>query len=363
MDQQYPYETKKDMLRRTLLGSAGAMLYSLLVLVSFSFEYFLIDGQVLILILALFWSGHLSLLYWFYSGKSTRFNDPSLTLPHMIWAILFVSIMLYHAVELRSALVLAYLSILPFGAFRLRWQGFLGVTLFTLACYIIALFALQQSRPGRWIVEIEVLIGVAFIIAMMGYSVLGREFSHLREKLADKNQQLQLALNKIEELAVTDELTGLYNRRYLMRMLEQQRAMSNREGSPFVIAFIDLDNFKQVNDQHGHLIGDQVLKQFSILLQESVREVDLVARFGGEEFVLLLNGVELATARLVVERIRSLVERMRFSEHQLQTTTSIGITQYRDTESIEQLIQRADHLLYVAKDNGRNRVESVAEQA
>ena len=256
---------------------------------------------------------------------------------------------------------MAYLSIMPFGAFRLRWQAFFGLTLFTMACYALALFLLQQSLPGRWIVELEVLIGLAFFIALSGYSVLGREFSRLRDTLSDKNHQLIKALNKIEELAITDELTGLYNRRYLLTSLEQQRAIANREGSPFVVAFIDLDNFKAVNDNHGHLIGDQTLKQFSLLLQESVREVDLVARYGGEEFVLLLNGVSIDTANLVVERIRELVERMRFSELQLKQTISVGITQYQGTETSEEIIHRADKLLYQAKGKGRNRVESVEE--
>jgi len=361
MEQQYPNEPKQDMLRRTLFATIGAMLYTLLVVAGYFLDYFRLDGLVISLLLSGFWIGHILLLAYVISGRSRDFADPSLTIVHMVWAIIFVSLTIYFAVEMRSALILAYLSVLPFGAFRLKWQGFFGITLFTLACYIIALFALQQQHPGRWILEVEIFIGLAFFIAMMGYSVLGREFSALREKLSDKNQQLELALRKIEELAITDELTGLYNRRYLMQMLEQQRALSNREGTPFVVAFIDLDNFKTVNDEHGHLVGDQVLKQFSILLQESVREVDLVSRYGGEEFVLLLNGVELDTAQLVVERIRSLVERMRFSDQQLSLTTSIGITQYRDTESAEDIIRRADELLFKAKNNGRNRVESVAQ--
>ena len=350
------YDLQRDMIRRTLIGSSGAVLYTLVMFYSFRLGYILIDFNLLLSILSLFWCGHLAMVTFVLRGYSRTFEDPSLTLPHMVWAILFVTLMMYHAIEIRAALMMAYLSILPFGAFRLNSRGYIGVTLFTISCYALALFMLQLKRPGYWVPELEVLIGVTFLVAMLGYSLLGREFSRMRERLTDSNQQLTLALKKIEELAITDELTGLYNRRYLMTMLEQQRALANREGTPFVLAFIDLDHFKNVNDEHGHRIGDQVLQQFARLLQESVREVDIVARYGGEEFVLLLNGIGLETAEAVVERIRTLVERMKFSELQLAQTTSIGITQYRDTESSEDIVNRADELLYSAKQDGRNRI-------
>ena len=353
------YESHQDMLRRTVLGSIGALLYSTLIFAAFTFGYLTVDGLMLAAVVTTFWVGHLTMVALLLSGKTQSLHDPSLTLPQMAWAILFVSILLYVAAEMRSALMLAYLCILPFGAFRLQWQGFLGITLFTLACYTLTLFALQQSQPGQWAIELEVVFGFSFFVAMLGFSVMGREFSRLRERLSVQNMELQRALNRIEELAVTDDLTGLFNRRYLMKMIEQQRALANREGSPFVLAFVDLDHFKQINDDHGHHTGDQVLKQFALILQESVREVDVIARYGGEEFVVLLTGVELNTAKQVVERIRTLVERMRFSDRQLPMTASIGLTQYNAAESASSLIKRADLLLYQAKRNGRNRVELI----
>jgi len=349
-------ESQRDTVRRTLLASCGALLYSAVFLFCYWLGYVLIDAANLVILLITFWAGHLATLGLVLARNKQQLKSPSMTLPHMIWAIIFVSISLYHTVEIRPALMMAYLTILPFGAFRLHWRGFFGITLFTFSCYAIALFLLQQSRPGQWSPEVEMIIGLTFLLAMLGYCTLGREFSMLRERLISSNQQLSLALSKIEELAITDELTGLHNRRHLMNVLDKQRAIANREGTPFVLAFIDLDNFKLINDKFGHGIGDKVLKQFSELLQESVREVDLVARYGGEEFVLLLNGLKIETAAIVVERIRDSVEKMKFSDQRLAMTISVGMTEYISLETAEETLDRADKLLYVAKQEGRNRV-------
>lgn len=348
--------TQRDTMRRTLLASAGALLYSFVVVLCYNLGYIVVGFEQLCILIATFWVGHLSTLAFVYSRHRKNKVAPSMSLPHMVWAIIFVSIVLYHTIDIRSALLMAYLTILPFGAFRLQWRGFLGVTLFTLACYAIALFLLQLNRPGQWSPEFEAITGLTFLLAMFGYCVLGHEFSLMREKLGASNEQLQVALDKISELAITDELTSLYNRRHLLKVLEQQRALANREGTPFVLAFIDLDNFKDVNDEYGHSMGDEVLKQFSSLLLDSVREVDLVSRYGGEEFVILLNGVEIETASIVVERIRLAVEQLSFSKPELHITMSVGITQYQAPEVIADTLARADKLLYVAKHEGRNRV-------
>ena len=187
----------------------------------------------------------------------------------------------------------------------------------------------------------------------------------LREAYRHKNRELRRAMVRIEELAITDELTGLYNRRYLLRTLEKQRALANREGLPFVLAFVDIDHFKQINDQHGHRIGDQVLVELAQLLRLSVREVDLAARYGGEEFVLLLSGMTLATAENALNRIRIAVMEEHFSESSLPLTVSVGVAQYHAGEEGDELLNRADRLLYEAKRAGRNRVrtETVEQQS
>ncbi len=349
-------DNRSDTVRRTLLASCGALLYTFVFLICYGLGYVLISQANMVLLITTFWLGHLAIITFVIYRQKKNLHVASMTLPHMVWAIIFVSITLYYTVEIRSALMMSYLTILPFGAFRLNWRGIFGITLFTLASYATALFFLQQSRPGHWSADLELIIGSTFLLSLLGYSVLGREFSMLRERLTKSNQQLQLALHKIEELVIQDELTGLYNRRHLFDMLDKQRAIANREGTPFVLAFIDLDHFKKINDQYGHAVGDKVLRQFSDLLQESVREIDLVARYGGEEFVLLLNGVGIDTAEQVLERIRTSVERMRVSSEMIALTISVGITEYIALEAGEVTLERADKLLYAAKQSGRNKV-------
>lgn len=346
----------RDTQRRTLLASFGALLYSFVIFLCYGLGYIIIEPATLLTLTAVFWVGHLSILSFVFLRHKQKRSVYSMSLPHMIWAIIFVSIILYHTVEIRSALLMAYLTILPFGAFRLQWRGFLGITIFTLASYALALFLLQLHRPGQWSPEFEAITGLTFLLAMFGYCVLGHEFSLMRNRLSESNDKLQVALEKISELAITDELTGLYNRRHLLKVLEQQRALANREGTPFVLAFIDLDNFKNVNDEFGHAVGDDVLRQFSAVLQDSIREVDLVARYGGEEFVILLNGVGIDTAAIVVERIRLIVEQRSFSKTDLHITMSVGITEHQAPEMVADTLARADKLLYVAKQEGRNRI-------
>jgi diguanylate cyclase (GGDEF)-like protein len=350
-------DVQPNYLRRTLLASSGVLLYSILIIICYSLGYILIDREQLIILMATFWFGHIATVFFVYLRYRKRISAPSMTLPHMVWAILYISIVMYHTVEIRPALMISYLTILPFGAFRLHWRGFFGITLFTLSCYAITLFLLQQNRPGHWVPEVEVIIGLAFLLAMFGYSAIGHEFSLMRDRFYNTKEQLQNALAKIDELAITDELTGLYNRRHFMKVLEQQRAVSNREDTSFVLVFIDLDNFKLLVDECGHEVGDEVLFKLSELLKDSIREVDLVARSGGEEFMLLLNGVGLKTASIVVERIRYAVEVLLFSKSDLNVTISVGITEYNAPESIADALERAGKLLNDAKREGCNRVK------
>ena len=347
----------KDITRRHGLATSGSIVFSLLFLLGYTLQLTQITATQLVTIFASYWSVHLLMLYWVVSGRSGRFNDPSLTIPFMLWSILFITVMLLFATELRPVLMLAYLAVMPFGVFGLTWKGYLGICLFTLSCYASVILYLQYGGGGLWIPELEAFLGITFLVCIMAYTIIGREVTVLRDAYRRKNRELRRAMVRIEELAITDELTGLYNRRYLLRTLEKQRALSNREGLPFVLAFVDIDHFKQINDHHGHRIGDQVLAELSLQLKMSIREIDLAARYGGEEFVLLLSGLSLEDAGCVLDRIRVRVTEKAFSEVNIPLTVSIGVAQYHANEDSEELLNRADRLLYEAKRAGRNRVK------
>lgn len=169
-------------------------------------------------------------------------------------------------------------------------------------------------------------------------------------------KQMEKAL---AQLAITDELTGLPNRRDGMAKLEALHKASEKKSSPYCIAMVDIDNFKQLNDQYGHTVGDNVLFEFASFAQKSLRERDICFRYGGEEFVLLLPDTEMEKGYMVVERLRrvwasnSLILADSQSTH---STVSIGLAQNIATgSSFEQLLQLSDQALYAAKNCGRNR--------
>ncbi len=164
---------------------------------------------------------------------------------------------------------------------------------------------------------------------------------------------------KIQEQALTDSLTGSYVRRHFLQRLEEELERSRKHNMNLTFIMLDLDHFKDKNDQYGHLVGDVVLKKIAALLKSSVREIDLLGRYGGEEFCLALIDTDRSGAFNVAERIRARIEnkKIRAYDEQIQITVSIGISCFpEDADNKEKLIELADQAMYKAKQNGRNRI-------
>lgn len=164
---------------------------------------------------------------------------------------------------------------------------------------------------------------------------------------------------KIEELSITDSLTGLFLRRYLQERLEGEIARSNRFNLEFVFLMLDLDHFKSYNDRYGHLVGDVVLRTVARIIKENLRQIDIVARFGGEEFSVILPDTDKHEAEYVSLRLCRAIEKahIRAYDEKLQITVSIGGSIFpQDARDAQNLIDRADQALYRAKEAGRNRV-------
>ncbi|WP_462401904.1 sensor domain-containing diguanylate cyclase [Pseudomonas sp. Marseille-QA0332] len=172
------------------------------------------------------------------------------------------------------------------------------------------------------------------------------------------NAMIKRHQHNTEILAGLDSLTGLPNRRSFDRMAGQALGEAEREQVALVALLIDLDHFKALNDTHGHLAGDEVLRQFAEVLRGSLRQSDILCRWGGEEFIVLLRDVEQGRAREVAEKIRRRTEQLafEFAGKPLRLTTSIGLSERRADDTLHSLISRADHALYQAKQGGRNRV-------
>jgi diguanylate cyclase (GGDEF)-like protein len=160
-----------------------------------------------------------------------------------------------------------------------------------------------------------------------------------------------------ELLSITDTLTGLYNRNKLDALLVKESKLVQRGSPTFSVILLDIDHFKLINDKHGHLMGDQVLRQFARSIKRNVRETDLVGRWGGEEFMVICANTSLIGAETLAEMLRATIERSTYPEH-IHVTSSFGVAEYAPGESLDELIKRADDCLYLAKDSGRNCVKS-----
>lgn len=173
-------------------------------------------------------------------------------------------------------------------------------------------------------------------------------------------QELQSAHRHLAEMATRDELTGLFNRRYLMQSLETELNRARRYGQPLTLCMFDLDHFKQLNDTHGHDAGDTVLRAVAETLQQTVRSPDIAGRYGGEEFMVLLINTDLAKAKLFGNRLRERIGEREYSftgGAPMAVTCSIGLAQYKPAEEdAPALVSRADKAMYDAKKQGRNQV-------
>jgi diguanylate cyclase (GGDEF)-like protein len=173
------------------------------------------------------------------------------------------------------------------------------------------------------------------------------------------NQQLERSNRELQRVARYDVLSGLMNRMSLFTMIDVEIDRSLRTGSRLCGIMLDIDHFKTVNDEHGHQCGDSFIRMIGQTLKNELRKYDHVGRYGGEEFFVLLPNTSLQQARKFGDRVRMALEEQRISceELEISITASLGIAQYRPGESREMWISRADRAMYVAKQNGRNRVE------
>ncbi len=247
---------------------------------------------------------------------------------------------------------------------RIRWY------LVSLECVIyLALSFLQTIKP-EWFVSYTddasrlTAMCISIVLSFLGISLsIGAFLKAFEEKNAYNNELLKKLSDinmRLEELSVRDALTGVFNRRYLLEELESIIAKSNLQQDPLSLLMIDLDLFKDINDNYGHVYGDWVLSEVCETIKKGMRSTDFLARYGGEEFVVVLPHTSLRDASCIAERIRKLVSEIKTRES-ITISISIGVAQYQSQQSITDLIQSADACLYQAKHDGRNMV--VAQDA
>jgi diguanylate cyclase (GGDEF)-like protein len=344
--------------RRSFLGLGGSVVFSALLVASYLLGFFRGSHTEFISILGLAIVCSLIAPFFIITNLNLRFPDPSLTLPQIVIATLISFTSIYYLDQLRAVFLMLYLTVMIFAAFRLKLAGFFFITAMALACYGTVILLLLQYHPEVIDLRAEMVRWVGFAFTLGGFSLSGAELSELRRKVSKQNKELSSALLTIRQQAITDELTGAFNRRHILDILKYQKSLADRGRYSFVACYADLDHFKRVNDHFGHNVGDLVLQKFAQLTKEAIREVDFVSRFGGEEFLLVMVDTTLENAIKAVERVRQGIEEFSFGDMApgLKITVSLGVTAYHPGESIDNLIHRADEALYEAKKLGRNQM-------
>ncbi len=187
---------------------------------------------------------------------------------------------------------------------------------------------------------------------------LKRSILTMAQELESLINQLKQEKEKFEEMAYKDPLTGLSNRRFFTEEANRMIELSKRYGEPLSLIMFDIDNFKRVNDEYGHDVGDLVLKQLATVIKNNVRSSDIPARLGGEEFAILLPKTDANGALLVAERIRQDFKRskVRVGDLEVGTTVSVGVAQFKEGDTLESLLKKADEALYEAKRTGKDKV-------
>jgi diguanylate cyclase (GGDEF)-like protein len=243
-----------------------------------------------------------------------------------------------------------------YGTYVVAYYGQIGIL------WAIAVFGLLQVGSSQS--ALDFVAGLSVFIALTAYYTRaiskrlleGIRLQHANGSLA---AQLRTALQKVEIDAATDALTGHWNRRALDDVLKQQVERRAASGRPFSILMLDIDFFKNINDEFGHMVGDDVLRAFAQRLREFLRSADVCARFGGEEFVVVLPETSLATAMEVGQRIRKgIAQAPLLNKPRVQATVSIGVATMEKEQSINELFAAADAAVYLAKNEGRNQVRS-----
>jgi two-component system, cell cycle response regulator len=187
----------------------------------------------------------------------------------------------------------------------------------------------------------------------------------LQDELDEKNRELEVANRRLRRLSITDGLTELFNHRHMHELLHEEFERTKRSEEPMAVAMLDLDRFKQVNDTYGHPTGDVILYETGKILRDTAREIDMVGRYGGEEFIAILPGADEEAAARFAERVREAVANHVYRDEatEVRMTVSSGVASFPGEADPypEALIRRADQALYVAKETGRNRVVRASE--
>lgn len=344
-----------------------------MVVISYGFDFVLLAGLAysgstsIPVVLAYGVAGLLQNLFFYLlvkTGVNKKFKDPSMAVWQIVCGTLVQVFGMVLAPEIGIFFLVNLFNCFLFGVLALNTRQYFQVWLFGVATTGMAFFYVGDriGFPNSSGLT-QAIMWIAFLLALGKSIFLANTINVLRRKVSEKNSALRTALKQMEEMATHDALTGLLNRRAMLGAMEAELQLFKRKHAPFCIAVMDLDHFKHINDSYGHAAGDQVLKIFAGILQESLRVTDRVSRYGGDEFVVLLTDTPQTDARIVLERICGRIAQYdwRSVVPDIPVTISVGFAEIEANETVAQVFERADRALYEAKQSGRNNVHAALD--
>ena len=291
-------------------------------------------------------------------GFTANLKDRVLAVPQMIWALISLVFCYVFVPDIRGYVLALMCVVQVFGFVNLKPGQATAVGLSVVLMLLPAYFVLLATRPPQFDPVHEGVTVAVTVFLFTLLTVLSRSFALKRDQVRQERRELLATIEQISQLMRRDTLTGLYNRQYMQSLLERECERQDRSGFGLCVAMIDLDHFKNINDTLGHQVGDEALAGFAHAAQESLRKLDVIGRWGGEEFLVLLVDTEPGwQGSLAVERLREHLASQRISlgAPELRLTFSAGLALRKTGETTAQVLERADRALYAAKAQGRNR--------
>lgn len=331
---------------------SGMYVFWLLVVIFYAIPKHMFPDWLELVLLGHLTIGAIAPLVVIRSGWSKRFKDPICLMEQCIWANLMLVAAHFFSPIGKGALlgVLCQVQAFGFPSFspqQARGSGAVVIVMLVISWIGMSFWGGPGFDTASEGLSMATACGVLMMLTWQSYN-----YARSREKNHHERKELELAIAEVERLTTIDTLTGLYNRQHLHEVLDHE-TMRRGIGSPgFCVALIDLDHFKQVNDTHGHQVGDEVLLGFAALAKSAFRDIDAVGRWGGEEFLIVMPGGSQAP----IDRLLVAVAQAKLSSQasELHVTFSAGLAHHRVGESWADTLERADRALYAAKKAGRN---------
>jgi diguanylate cyclase (GGDEF)-like protein len=294
------------------------------------------------------------------SGWNLKFAQPSLALPQALCAQTCVAMAYIVTGPVHAGTLILLATVMVFSMFEMRTASVWFVMVYTIVLIGVVMLWCSHQDPATYPPRLQVIYFVMTATVLPSISSLSIQLRKMRERLRTQKAELEMALEQIRKVATHDELTGLPNRRHMLSLLAEHTDRHRRGGPDFTVALADMDHFKNVNDTFGHRVGDAALVCFAKQARIHLRSTDIVGRWGGEEFLIILPASPPGDPNIGIERLRGAlaVTQVTAAAPHLRLAFSTGMTRYVAGEEIDDLIERADQALYDAKEAGRGQTRA-----